>query len=140
MYVARQSADVTFNADTTLDDLTDLNFPIGASQVWFCIGASGCISNTTPDVKYTLTAPSGATGRFGVLGPGVGITALSSETFGDPVAIAIPDNIDQTVFLWAMVVNSTNAGTCQWQAAQNTSNASNTIFYQDSGLVAVRLF
>lgn len=135
-----QASDLTKNTDTTLEDLDGMAFAIGASETWVCIAASSTIGNGTADVKYSVTAPAGATGAFGVTGAGGAATTNgSSATFGDPVDVAIPNTVRQTIILWAVVVNGITAGTVQWQAAQDTSTAVNTIFHQNSGGIAVRV-
>lgn len=135
-----QSADVTKNANTTLEDLTDLSFPIAANETWVFGAVSFMISDGTADVKYSVTAPVGATGRFGILGSGAPISAGSVAVFGDPVDMAIPNTFTQTIMVWGSAIASVTAGTIQIQGAQNTSTAVNTVFYENSGIIAVRIF
>lgn len=135
-----QSADITKNANTTLEDLDDLAFPIAANETWGFGAVSFMISDGTADVKYSVTAPAGSTGRFGILGSGAPITAGSTTVFGDPVDMAIPNTLTQTVMVWGSVIASVTPGTVQIQGAQNTSTAVNTIFYQNSIIIAVRKF
>lgn len=141
MLVRAQGSDLTKNTDATLEDLDNMSFPIGASESWLCLAGSSTIGNGTADVKYSFTAPAGATGLFGATGAGgASTTAGTSTVFGDPVDVAIPNTATQLIILFAVVVNSVTPGTVQIQAAQNTSTAVNTVFHANSGLVAVRIF
>ena len=140
LYPSLQSADVTKNANTTLEDLDDLAFPILANETWGFGAVSFMISDGTADVKYSVTAPASSTGRFGILGSGAPITAGSTTVFGDPVDMAIPNTLTQTIMVWGSVTASVTPGTVQIQGAQNTSTAVNTVFYENSIIIAVRKF
>lgn len=140
IYAARQTADVTFNNDDVLDDLDDFSFPIGASQTWMYIGGSGFTSNGTAHVQWSTTAPAGASGGFGVTGTNPGVSTMWETTFGNSINMQVPNTQDNMAILFGFVVNGVTAGTVQIQGAQNTATVVNTIFYENSGLVAVRLF
>lgn len=134
----RLAANLTKNANTTLADLTGLAFAIGASETWSFVAIVHLISSTTADAKFSVTAPAGAAGRFGVVAQGTTLTAGSAATFGNPVAVGTIGTMDEVALICGHVVNSTTAGTVQLQFAQNASDATNSIAYASSSIIAVR--
>ena len=124
------------NADTTLANLAGMSFPVLSGEEWMFLAVSFTSGNATADVKYTVTAPAASTGRFGLSGSGIPLTAGSSSTFGNAVAMAVSDSVTQ-VLVSGYVVAGAN-GTVQIQAAQNTSDASDTVFYANSFIIALR--
>ncbi len=129
---SRTTSDFIKNANTTLGDVSGLSFPIAASEVWlFYVGLS-LDSSVTADIKLGLTAPSGATGRWGNT-----LNAVSASIASNLTAATI--GTDELYIITGLVVNSTNAGTVQLQAAQNTSDATNTTIFTHSHILAVKV-
>jgi len=139
LYAALQTADLTKTTDTTLEDLADLLFPIAASETWSFHAAIPFTSNSTADAKFSVTAPAGATGWFGVTGGGAPIAAGTSTVFGDPVDFAVAGSVTNLVVIEGIVVNSVTPGDIQLQAAQNTSSGT-SVFLENAYVRAVRIF
>ena len=124
------------NTTTTLTDVGELNFAIGASEQWAFMCALHHLCPAAADLKLGLTYPSGATGRYGLHGADAEITQ-GSALIGTDVALACGGKqVMSTVA--GTIVNSTTAGTVQIQAAQNAASGTNTI-YANSWIVAIRL-
>lgn len=132
-----KSADETVNNSSTLQDDNELTFSIGANEVWaftLCLLAT---SETTPNLRYKFTVPSGADYimmPFYYSGS-VGTNASSSYAFigtdGDPFT-----NVD---FAHGVVRNSSNAGSVQLQWSQDVAEASNSIVRRGSYIIAHKL-
>lgn len=137
LVTAVQTADVTKNANTTFADLTGLAFTVASGEVWVFAAVSFTSGAAAADVKYTVTAPATTTGRFGLAGSGIPITAGSTTTFGGAVAMTVSDTVTQVCITGKLTAGG--AGTVQIQGAQNTSDASDTVFYSSSFLVAMRV-
>lgn len=136
LVTARQTADVTKNANTTLADLTGLSFAVLSGEVWVFAAFSFTTGSVTAGLKYTVTAPGSTTGRFGVAGSGAPLSAGSTTTFGGTIDCAgsAATNAVITGYLTAG-----GNGTIQIQGAQSTSTASDTVFLTNSFLYALRV-
>lgn len=133
----RQTADVTKNANTTPADLPGLAFPVAANEDWHFNGTLFIISSVAADIRLALTGPSSPTAviyqALNVTNPGAVATAFGSNVVAQGLAAIV-----QVVLLCGTVRNGANAGTVQIQGAQNASDATSTIFKQNSFLVAHR--
>lgn len=133
----RQTADVTKNANTTPADLPGLALPVGANEDWHFNGTLFIISSVAADIRLAVTGPSSPTAviyqALNITNPGAVATAFGSNVVAQGIA-----GIVQVVMLCGTVRNGANAGTIQIQGAQNASDATNTIFKQNSFLVAHR--
>ena len=130
---AIKTGDQSFT-NNTLANVTDMSFSVAASTSYF-VEAFLLLSsdNTNADFKFGWTAPASATMFWGDVGT---LGSASSGWFpanigGTPDAMLIVSdtfacggaNLTNGLVLWAIVRNSTNAGTLQFQAAQNTTQA-----------------
>lgn len=127
----------TVNNSIALQDDNELAFSIGANEEWtyrFVVQAN---SGATPDLRFAVTAPSGATCFVSFDDPE---GATSDGQYGCGVSTArIPGN--GTVDLYEItgsVKNGANPGVVRLQWAQFTLNASNTVVYAGSYLTAYR--
>jgi len=134
---ARQTANVTVNNSTTFVDLTGMSFTVGASQTWaFTIYIHGT-SAAAADIKFTLTGPAAPTAvRYGFI---ASADTADSTAFGSLVSAQTVGAIDQIWEVTGILRNGTTAGTVQVQMAQLTANASNTVCYTDSMILAWRI-
>jgi hypothetical protein len=141
-------------SNTTLQNITDLVFPLEASftySVKVYLSITG--ANTTHDIKIGWTVPASCTMRWGpsTLGAGTGINSsywlpmaststniVALLTEAETIALG---TIAGTVgaVLYADVINSTNAGNLQLQASQNTSSGSDCIILKHSRMEITRL-
>lgn len=136
LVTARQTADVTKNADTTLADLTGLSFSVLSGEVWAFAAFSYTTGSVAAGLKYTVTAPGSTTGRFGVAGSGAPLSAGSTTTFGGTIDCA--GSATTNAIITGYLTAGGN-GTIQIQGAQSSSTASDTVFLTSSWLVAVRV-
>lgn len=134
---AYKTADESVSSSTTYQNDDHLSFGIGASEAW-AFRVSLRVSASTGGIKVKCTVPSGATGNIWAMTQG------GVKLFNGVVAIAtgggqggVPS--DGYVEVTGYVVNSTNAGTVQFQWAQFTSGASATIVYTGSIITAWRV-
>jgi hypothetical protein len=146
--VVRKTANESVTSSTTLQDDDHLVFAIGASEVWAIQYHILCRS--VVDIKFGLTAPSGAAGSFSGFGPDVGTSdvadtnlAISNNTntdlSGSYVFGANTSGNYSYIQLNVLIVNSTNADDLQLQWAQNSSSGTATTVYIHSYAVAQKL-
>lgn len=135
---SRSTSAFTKNANTTLGDVTGLAFAVGANETWIFEFFIHGISNAAADWKFAVTFPTTPTAvRYGVEISG-NLGAESTATAGADV-IGDATGVEEVVVLSGLLRNGANAGNVQLQAAQNTSNASDTIIRADSYVIAHRI-
>jgi hypothetical protein len=123
------------NNTAALQNDSELTFPVAANDSWafrFVVQAN---SGTTPDLRFAVTAPSGATCRVSYSDPE---GASSNGQYGCGVSTAsIPGNGAVDLYeITGTVTNGSTAGDVTLRWAQFTANASNTTVYAGSYLVA----
>ena len=137
LVAARTTSNQTWTTDTVLADIAGLSFAIGASEVWEFWALIHYLAPTAADIKFDVTAPSGASGRHGVAGDRVS-GSRTSAPIGTVVTNQGIDSVDFATVHSGVIVNSTTPGTVQLQSAQNNSSGTNTI-YANSGIKAVQI-
>lgn len=133
---ARQTEELIKNGSATFADLVGLKFTVRSGETWHFFGAIYFNSDPTPDAKFTVLAPFGSTGRFGIFHNSV-TSAAASATFGSAVTVDVAAQALETAILGGTVIAGGD-GVVQVQAAQNTSAAFNTTFSDNGWLVAFR--
>lgn len=133
------STTLTSNADDVLSDVVGMKFYMDASTTWVFEAHAQLSTGATPDIKMAFTVPAGAAGTGNFLYHAT--TAIASGRVSDWTAsTAMATAAAGTgADLYGRMVNSTTAGWVQLQAAQNTSDASNTDFYVGSWITARRV-
>jgi len=140
--IRRTTTNFTKNANTTLADVTGLGFHVGASEVWGFEVAAQVSAPATPGIKLAFTVPTSATitGTGTLTGSVSGaVSAERSANFTSAMSLVATGVDGDVLTISGVVVNSTTAGIVQLQAAQDTSNASNTIIYANSFIRAWRI-
>lgn len=132
-----QTADVTKTSNTTLGNLTGLAFAVLSGEHWIFLVLSMTDGGTVADLKYTVLAPTGTTGRFGLVSSGFPLAAGSSATYGNAIDCAASDT--QTNALVGGYLIAGADGVVEIQGAQNTSSATPTVFRQGSPMIAIRV-
>jgi hypothetical protein len=129
----RLATDVT-NSSTTLTNLTGIVFAIGASETWSVELHGVAQLDGTGDYKSNWTVPSGATGHHW------NSTYLggSRQDFTTAAVIGLTTTTDYPIDEYATVVNSTTAGTVQFQFALFSASGSTT-WRQNSYMIAWRI-
>jgi len=132
----RQTEDAVISASTTFENLEELKFYGLAGEVWTFVGSIFWVSNATADAKWTLQAPKGSTGIFG-MGHSLPIAASWSTTFGTAIAGSATTSVEDTFSISGLVTFG-RRGEAYLQGSQNTASGSTT-FYDYSYLVAWRV-
>lgn len=127
-----KAANETVNNSDTLQDDDDLTFPIGISETWRFRFFLNHLSGTTPDIKYAITVPSGATLRAAVIGINTSAALELQEILATATSVALQGTgvtdgtHNQYTIIEGYVINSTTAGSVTLQWAQNTADSSDT--------------
>jgi collagen type VII alpha len=127
------------NNSATLQNDNDLYFNIGANETWtyrvVVIGNSG----TTPDFKFAMTAPVGATCNYAGYDAEGAVTTPAITSCGTATALITGNGAQDVYELVGTVVNGSTAGTVRFQWAQNTATAANSTVEPGSYLSANRV-
>jgi len=138
-YYTASTAAFTKNANTTLSDVTGLAFPVSANEVTAFRFVLKGVSTTTADWKFALTGPASPTAVwYGAMSSMDVPTTAAVAAFGSAVA-AGGATVEDTLIVHGLLRNGANAGTVQLQAAQQTSDATNTIIRAESYVLAERV-
>lgn len=141
--VVRKTADETVNNVSTPQNDDHISFAIAASEVWaFEMWLPGQQGNGTSGWSFNWTVPSGATGHM--WGETADVVTVANVARTSRVAIGTTLTMNSTAGtgvnvqnrLWGIIVNSTNAGTAQFQWAMATAQAVNQILFTNGYLVA----
>lgn len=127
------------NNNTTLSDVTSMGVSVVANATYEMRCSIRYTTNSTADIKFGWTYPSGLTMIYGGVGYSTaevfqsfhGQTETTTPGLGGVAAAAL--------LLFGRVIVSSTAGTLQLQMAQNTLNASNTIVEPGSLLTLTRI-
>lgn len=134
--VVRKSVDETVNNSEAFQNDDDLLFAIAANEIWRFEIWVFYNSATTPDIKFTITFPSGGTARFGNTNDATNrVETVSGTTLGQVSG----DGEDEMLILAGVVVNGATAGNVQLQWAQNAATVSDTKVLTNSYLVAEKI-
>lgn len=125
------------NPTATLQNDDQLFFSIGANETWnyrFVLHAN---ANATPDIKFAVTAPVGATCKVGAL-DAEGAAGIGNIGCGASTGLITGNSANDVYEITGSITNGANAGTVQLQWAQNTANVANTIVQSGSYVEASR--
>lgn len=132
-----KSADETVNNSSTLQDDADLVFPIGPGQLRSVRYVILYTSGATPDIKFAVTIPSGATLYLRGIGGNAAGTLAEAHSIVSGTAISFQGTgANRLLTLEAVVKAGTVGGLVQLQWAQDTANASDTTVLAGSHLLA----
>ncbi|MGH7585384.1 MAG: hypothetical protein ACREMH_03975 [Gemmatimonadales bacterium] len=152
----RKTADESVTDSTTLQNDNHLSFSIAASEAWsFQVFLAVNASTDGRDIKIGFTVPSGATVRWGAIGPTTGVSIMTdvrgnfasqsgsatgsccTANFGVPLDDS--GALETVIMIKGTVVNGSTAGTLQLQWAQATAGAgTSTTVLADSWLIGLR--
>lgn len=136
----RLAADFTKNASVALSDVTALSFAVAASEVWAFRVAMRAASAAAADWRFRFTGPAAPTS--------VWYGCTHTDGTNPAAAAAFSTDIFNTGFgatIWNLVTlegllrNGANAGTVQFQAAQWTSDVSNSVITAGAYIQAWRV-
>ena len=143
-----KSGDETVNNSTTLQNDDHLSFAIAASEVWaFDMFLYFTIASLDPGMKYLFTLPASCTGTWGAIADLTNNIEGSSATtptmfwavVATTLAFAPAGKTSSLHRVSGVFINSTNAGTVQFQWAQNSATASNLTLKAGSWMRLTRL-
>lgn len=151
-YAVLQS-NFTVTNTTTLADVTDFGFNIGASstEIWFFqVTAEFTAPNATGDLKVSLTGPSGAAPRWGPtdLGggsfPGYGAWTTGNSSQNMIGSFGGTDSSGGANVTWGKrwvgkIIGGGTAGFVQFQMAQNTQDNNDLTMLAGSVIEYVKL-
>jgi len=137
--VVRKTADETVNNSTTLQDDDALKVPVPANSVWHIHCAILYNSGGTPDIKFSLSVPTGATYMLGIV-RGDAASQINWQASASGALAADGQGADYFLLLEAIVTVGATAGNAVVQWAQNMADASDTKVLKNSCLIATRLF
>lgn len=136
--VVAKPLDETVNNSAALQDDDDLVLPVEASANYLVEIEIVYSSGTTPDLKTTLTVPSGTTGTLNVIAAGASVAGAGPVTLTGTVVFD-----GNAASAWGRLFGEVNvgstAGSIQFRWAQNTANASNTIVRAGSFMRLTRI-
>jgi hypothetical protein len=123
------------NPTATLQPDDELFLAIGANETWtvrFIVQAN---ANTAPDIKFSVTAPAGATCTVGVADHEAG-ASISNLGCGVSSGLIAGTSANEVYEVVATVTNGGTAGNVTLNWAQNTGSALNTVVLAGSSLHA----
>lgn len=127
---ARKAVDETIISSATLQNDDVLLAAVAANAIYEFRLRAIINSGTTPDFKMGWTFPSGLTMTYDLF-EGESLGAVANVIQGPYIQTDVPPvsttGSDQPWIAEGLVIVSSTAGTLQWQWAQNTLTASNTI-------------
>lgn len=141
-----KTVDETVNNSVDFQDDDHLTLAVGASDKWALEYHIRYSSGTTPDIKFTFSVP--ASGWMYIvtssrLGPATdGATGTTITSFGNADTIAIAGagaGAERQLIMWATYYGGGTAGNVTLRWAQNTQNASDTIVYSRSYILAHKI-
>lgn len=136
---SRSTSNATKNADTTLANVTGLSFSVAANEVWAFQFIMRGVTSAAAGWKFTLTGPSAPTAVwFGADDNHSSASASSAAAFGSAIQ-NVGSGADKMLTVNGLLRNGANAGTVQLQMAQAASDATNTVIYADSYVMAWRV-
>jgi len=142
----KSSAQIVNNSNTFVND-AELTLAVAANSSYAITLALLFVSNATPDIKWTLTFPSGAICSWGAIRLVSSVAALtgdadfggySSATSGSSSVSAGGTALTQLALTMGSLTTGATAGSLTLQWAQNTQNASDTTVAAGSYLLLQR--
>ena len=129
-----KSADETVNNSTAMQDDDDLNFTVGANEIWAVKMHLRINSAAAADLKLLFTLPTDGA----ITGTKHSMAEVTEIDFSAAHVIGT-DGTNIGVIFHLIFRNGANAGTVQLQWAQNTADVSDTTVLTGSYLIAHRL-
>lgn len=134
------TGNTTKTSNTTLVDVPGLSFAVLANKNYQFMFFVHLISTSIANFKFTLTGPAAPTAiRYGATFPQSSIGASDASAFSTNCLLSTLQTLDHGVIIMGLLRNGANAGTVQFQFAQSTSEATNTVVYADSSVIAWRI-
>lgn len=136
---AIKTADETVTSSTTLQNDDALSFAIGANETWQFTMQIKQISTSPGFLKWKFALPAGATGFCSANGSFLGSVTMPLDVTTTTSTTAACTATQNATTLSGYVVNSSTAGTVQFQFAQSVSDAGGTTISKGSTITAIRV-
>lgn len=130
-------ADQSVSSSTAFVDDDDLTFTIGPNESWSFQMNLLAFSGTSPDLKFSISAPAGASCSWGVL-EAENSTSAGSLGCGASSGSISGSGADEPYLLYGTVATGVTGGSVTLRWAQNTSNAAATIVRGGSYMLALQ--
>jgi hypothetical protein len=140
--IARKTANETVNNSATLQNDDALLWSVATNGIYHFDLNVAYSSGTTPDLKFAWTYPAGLTMTYSFYGYDTSGALITVSTLDQTSTAALGGTGagDARAFrIVGYVAGTYSAGTLQFQWAQNTANASDTIVYAGSIGVLTRI-
>ena len=133
----RKTVTESLSSNTTLQDDDHLLFAVAANEVWAWQSVVSVTCDASGGIKFTFTAPSGATGHWNYRTPAPvgssGGPAFTTTTAHTVTMTSGPHDLS------GVVVNGATPGNITFQWAQQASSGAATQVLVDSFLIAHRI-
>ncbi len=138
--VVRKTAAESVTSSIALQNDDHLSFAIGVNEVWTFSILAPYTCSAAGQIRVAITIPAGATmdlsaNALGNVTPAHGNT----QTGGTAIQLDTTTGTSASLLASGTVVNSTTAGTVQFQWAQNASSGTSTTLLINGYLVANRI-
>ncbi|MDO8335635.1 MAG: hypothetical protein Q7T74_02520, partial [Candidatus Saccharibacteria bacterium] len=135
--IVSETQNIVINPTATLQSDDELSFSIGANETWNYRFLLHISMNATPDIKFSVSAPVGATCVNGVsdFENAISVANLACGASSGNIAGLTATDVYEVS---GSITNGANAGTVTLNWAQNTANAANTIVLAGSFVEASR--
>lgn len=140
IYVNKGSNE-TVNNSTTLQNDDALLWAVGINEVWEMFMWVNYTSSTVADFKYQIDGPASAVGDWSHSGYSTALALNNGGNLvlGTPYSLGGAGAIDLSVFIQGKIATAGTGGNIQFTWAQNALEASNTVVYAGSTLIALRV-
>ncbi len=132
-----ETQNITNNPTATLQADDELSFSIGANETWNYRFLLHITMNATPDIKFSVSAPTGATcvNGFSDFENAISVANVACGVSSGNIAGVTATDVYEVS---GSITNGSTAGTVTLNWAQNTANAANTIVRAGSYVEASR--
>ena len=122
-----KSVDQTKNSDSTLATDDELFLPVKANKTYMIKVNLFINCHATPDFKFKVDLPSGASGRRVTTNSPHPITPKPTSDITTSTGLIVTNATVQHLFFLGYVIISTTSGFVNFQWAQNSSNANPSV-------------
>lgn len=138
-----KTADESVTSSTTIQADDHLVQAVAADETWhFTVNVFAISTSSTPDIKFTMNGPSGATVKWFYTflddGGGFGGNPTAANNGGDAITLAMSANLGRHIRITGYCANGATPGNIGFAWAQNTSDATATVVKQGSTAVFIR--
>jgi hypothetical protein len=131
-----KTSDETVNNSSALQNDDQLKFAVGTNENWTFRYVVKANSGSTPNLKFAVTAPSGATCSVDIIDAEGAVTS-SNLGCGSSSGLIVGNGATDTYEIIGSIRNGSTSGNVTLQWAQNSADSSNTTVYTGSYVNAI---